>query len=270
MNGRAGSGAFARILMTACAVMLAVLPAMAEEHTIIRNGGFFNGLDDWDFTDASYSAGCATPSSDASVESARAVIHSYSCMAVGQLEQARGTVADPTYFSADYELTGDCSRLSIIMSHGVQEVFKFTTKRDSVVPANSETDIIMYGTEEWTAAGETVSPGTVSISFDYNTSQALVYLNDELKASIALTGPVLIDRVTLEGSHECNDGRDDGYAYFDNVVLNEIIAVCVGSTHAGSATSDGAPKGMGLFMTLVLVILPLCAAGWVGTRRRQD
>jgi hypothetical protein len=114
-----------------------------------------------------------------------------------------------------------------------------------------------------------VSPGKVSISFDYNTSQALVYLNDELKVSIALTGPVLIDRVTLEGSHECNDGRDDGYAYFDNVVLNETVGVCVGSTHAGSATSDGAPKGMGLFMTLVLVILPLCAAGWVGTRRRQ-
>jgi len=220
MKGRSRSSTLTGYLVTACAVLLAFLPAMAEEHTIIRNGHFHDGLEDWDFTDASYQDGCtADPSSDASVESGRAVIHSYSCMSIGSLEQARGVSENPTYFFAEYELTGDCSRLSIILSHGVQEVFKFTTMRDSVVPANSETDVFMYEVEEWTAAGETLSPGTVSVAFDYNTGQALVYVNSELKVSIALSGDVLIDRVTLEGSHACNDGRDDGYAYFDNVVL---------------------------------------------------
>ena len=271
MKGRSRSSMLTGYLATVCTVLVAFLPAMAEEHTIIRNGHFDNGLQDWSFTDASYLDGCAAdPSSDASVVSGRAVIHAYSCMSIGRLQQARGVVENPTYFSTDYELTGDCSRLSIILYHGVQEVFKFTTMRDSAVPANSETDVFMYGVEEWTAAGETLSPGTVAVAFDYNTGQALVRLNDELKVSIALPGNVLIDRVTLEGSHECNDGRDDGYAYFDKVILNETVGVCVGTTHTGSAASDGTPKGISLFMTLVLVIVPLCAAGWVGTRRRGE
>ena len=271
MKGRSRSSMLTGCLVTACAVLLAFLPAVAEEHTVIRNGHFDSGLEDWNFTDASYPDGCAAdPSSDASVQSGRAVIHTHSCMSVGRLEQARGVEENPTYFSADYELTGDCSRLSIILYYGDEEVFKFTTMRDSVVTANSETDILMYGEEKWTVAGQTLSPGTIGVAFDYNTGQALVYLNDELKVSIALSGNVLIDRVTLEGSHACNDGRDDGYAYFDNLVLNEVIGFCVGTTHTGSATSDGTPEGIGLFMTLVLVVVPLCAAGWVGTRRRGE
>ena len=79
-----------------------------EQDNVIQNGDFSNGLDAWSFEDVSWDHNCpVAPYAEAYTDANRAVIHGYSCVSHGILDQSFDQATNPTKFSFDYEDVGN-------------------------------------------------------------------------------------------------------------------------------------------------------------------
>jgi hypothetical protein len=173
------------------------------------------------FSDLSTQAGGPTAFSEAYNESGMAVIHARYAYGRGELSQTFDSVL-PVSIEADYNLIGTCSNQFIYLNQNGQTKFGFSTwDYGSYNPGdprgprgmfilNESGDMVAF----WD--GEQYNSGRIKIEF--NGTNVSVYHNAVLMTSFEL--PYFsVDGVSLHARHSCYDGRNDEYAYFDNVSL---------------------------------------------------
>lgn len=183
---------------------------------IVKNGDFSEGLNGWDFVDKSQTdQSCPDAYSENYIINNRFGIHSYSAIARGNLYQIVPKNL-PHVFEFDYELQGGCAAVNVRLKYNSTNIFSYELHSNTNLAAVSS--IYFNRTHLYSGTVAFSWSGKVKIEFDYENGKVLIYFNnqkiDEYNLILAY-----IDEIKLEGANGCCDGRDNGYAYFDNVSL---------------------------------------------------
>ena len=189
--------------------------AIPEGENVILNGDFSTDLDFWTFEDASELYNCPPPYAEAYSQDGHAVIHGYSCTSDGRLHQYFDPM-NPSYFSVEYDLDGNCSWITMDLYNLDERVLSFRAYRDTLL-GRYRSELTLHGT--YVLLGALVDPGKLEVYFDYDNMKVDIYLNNQLKGTLSISDAMIVDKLTLLASNRCHDGRNDVYGYFDNVVL---------------------------------------------------
>ncbi|MCK4822770.1 hypothetical protein KA005_43805 [bacterium] len=202
--------------------------AYANNHVI--NDGFDSDLSEWSFEDISHTSSCSNPYAEALYDSTnqRAAIHTHSAYGAGTLTQELTTTVLPKRLAATYENSphypsGSCNCIIISFFDQYDDVVAyFYYIRDSSVPMYSNVRLIILGKTIDLKFDRKYSSGTVEWIFDLVTNEVRFYWNTELLHTEAITMDYEVSKVELKGSNSCCDGRNDGYAYFDDIVIEPV------------------------------------------------
>ena len=222
---------FLMCILSLALITLSTLPVRASGNVII-NGGFDSNLEGWTFEDVSHTGSvCADwglqASSDAHEENGRAVLHAQYGYGRGKLYQ-EFTPVKPAQLSVDYEAaspSGHCnSAIMYFYDSQGEKIAGLYYGEDSLVPQYSVMDVTLLGTDHHLPFDSKYYQGTIEFIFDWNSQEVKAIWHSpsgstETLATQTFTGDVYVSKVELIVNNSCCDGRNDAYAYFDNVVV---------------------------------------------------
>lgn len=204
-------------------LLVSIGPVSANGTNLVTNGDFSDKLEGWNFTDTSMYGGWAK----AQVVAHRARIMAHGTDGSGLLTQDFTEKVIPKYYSTDFELKGQRGEwLNIRLNPGIS--YYVERKNGDVTRAYSRFHGKFY--EYNLNDGTCYDKGTLSMSFDYETSELKIYISGEHKNTFTLpieTEMPKIGQVGLVGANRYDGKPQDDKctnvrAFFDNIILERI------------------------------------------------
>lgn len=200
-------------------VFLGGMPASGSDNLIV-NGDFSVGLSEWTFREDSFPAdGCPEAWAEAYVADEQSCIHGHYAYGLGVLRQGFPEVS-LTAFSFGWQLDGDCTIAGANLYSGDQRILQFGTRHDITFPEDGNAWVALEETTH--EIEEPLEHGSFNAAFNYTDLKASFTVESD-KGQYSFSMPISpscpVDAVELWLHHHACDGRNDGYGYFDNVVL---------------------------------------------------